>query len=162
MESAMKRNKTYFPQIGEEWDSHQNNQEENARKYADTLRWYRPRGFSKLARELESFANGKDSEFISEIEDDCDTLLTEWAQRVTRNSYIYFGVHESGSVGFWIMIDSAIEDANHIVSDSPRSRNDGPLPRGFTGLYVHISDHGNVSAYNYSRGRMTRELFAVV
>lgn len=158
----MKRNR-YLPVIGPEFDTHQDNLQGNAQSYADTLRHYRPRGFSKLARELESFASGKDSEFICEVEDAADSLLTEWAQRVTRNPYIFFGVHEhGGDAGFWINTDSAIEDADHIVCDSYRSRNDGELPTGFTGLYVHISDHGNVAAYVYSRGRKTRELFAVV
>jgi hypothetical protein len=139
--------------------------------YVDELRYYRPRGFSKLAIEGERMI-ARDARGVVDAFDHADfwkdgveALLTEWGRRVARNDYLSFGAfYESGdgSVGFMVNTDAAIEDADHVVDDSYRGRNDGELPKGFSGLYVHISDHGNVAAYTYSNGRKCRELFAVV
>jgi hypothetical protein len=92
-------------------------------------------------------------------------MLTSWARRVARHDFISFGPFpDSGDVGFSIDVDSAIGEADFTVDyGSLRLSDPAPeMPKGFSGMYVEISDHGNVSAYQYSRGRKTRELFAVV
>ena len=35
-------------------------------------------------------------------------------------------------------------------------------PRGFSGLVVDVTDHVNMTASMFSRGRKTRELFSIV
>ena len=157
------------PILGPAFDADQMNDGERIAAYVAELRYYRPRGFSKLAIEGERIARameGDDTakaceacEQADEWKDDVDTMLTEWARRVSRNPYIVFGCFpHSGDVGFMVDADAAIEDADHIVND--RSRDRQTTPRGFSGMLVHISDHGNVSAYHYSNGRNCRELFA--
>ena len=143
--------------------------EDLAQSMAGELEYYRPRGFSKLARELrrdaaicERSANddADASQRISEAVDEACDLLTEWARRVEQHGYISFAC-EGDFAGFRIDVDRALEDADFILDDTKRGASP-EMPRGFSGLYLHISDHGNVSAYRYSRGRKTRELFAVV
>lgn len=145
------------PVIGCAFDPDQMNEREGVASYIGELEYYRPRGFSKLRNEgnkLLSPAN--DLEWASEWMTDCDTLLTEWARRVERHDFICYGPFEhGGAVGFYIVTDNAIEEADLKVDDT------GQVPRGFSGLVIQISDHGNVTAYQYSRGK-SRELFAVV
>jgi hypothetical protein len=140
------------PSLGIAFDPDQLNERERADAYAAELRYYRPRGFAAVARDLER----ADLEFDYDAMHDADELLTEWARRVTRNPYIVFGPFpHGGAVGFYVDADSAVDDADLQVDDMSE------VPRGFSGLVVHVNDHGNVTAYRYSRGR-SRELFAVV
>lgn len=156
---------TRKPIIGEAFDGDQTNEAGRCYGYATELRYYRPRGFSALSRELETIAGRMergaeredDGQTASEIMNAADELLTEWARRKLRHDFVTFGpAPESGSVGFWIDVDSALADADLEIEAGAE------LPRGFSGLVVEITDHGNVTAANYSRGRRTRELFAVV
>lgn len=57
-------------------------------------------------------------------------------------------------------IDSAMENADIIVNDCSRKRQP-EIPDDFTGLLVHVSDHGNVSLYEYLNGNST-EIWAIV
>jgi hypothetical protein len=150
--------KTRRPIIGESFNPEQNNTFETSLLMAKELEYYRPRGFSKLANELRTLAfqsNDIDAaQSISEAIDEACDLLTTWAQRVARHDYIYFAC-ESDAAGFFIHFDARVS-ADLDVSDT------GEVPKGFSGLVAQVSDHGNVTAYNYSRGRQTRELFAIV
>ena len=156
------------PVIGYAFDPRRRDEPGVVQAYIKELEYYRPRGFSKLANEgkklAEAIAEGGPGnpheawEWISE----CELLLTQWAQKVERHNYIYFGsLPGDVRVGFRIDTDGAIEDADLLIDDSQR----GPvleLPKGFSGLLVHISDHSNVSACLCWHGRKTRELFEVV
>ena len=151
------------PVLGSAFKQDQTNDEERLTNYVYELRYYRPRGFSKLAHEGDTIIAGLQIDADGAAENACalmqeiDDMLTEWARRVTRNDFICFGPFEdSGSVGFYIDVESAKESADAIVGDT------GELPRGFSGLALQISDHGNVTGLAYSRGRCTREIFAVV
>ena len=166
--------KSRKPLIGGAFDSHFMNEAGCIASYLEDLRYYRPRGFSKLAREgatimvdLERIEAGKPSKHFtadvdvfqaaSEWKDEVDSFLTEWARRVTGNDYICFGPFEhGGSVGFYHAVESAIEDCD-LRLDAGDS-----VPRGFSGQVAFVTDHGNVSVQRFSRGRMTRELFAAV
>lgn len=150
------------PAIGPEFDSHQMNTAEIATAYAETLEYYRPRGFSKLARELYVLANRMlrgDADARDEslyVIQDAESLLSDWARRVAGHDYIAFGPFEhSGDVGFYYYVDGVFEDADLTLDAGD------PVPRGFSGLVAEITDHGNVTVSRYSRGRR-RELFSVV
>jgi hypothetical protein len=154
-----------FPIIGEAFDAHQMNDAGRLNSYAIELEHYRPRGFSALARSMRAMsdrfdadnARADDAELMDSMIDDAESLLTEWARRVARHDYIWFGPFaDSGSVGFNVDTESAREDAD-IVLDAGES-----VPRGFSGLAFFVNDHGNACAQTYSRGRMCRELFDVV
>lgn len=71
--------------------------------------------------------------------------------------YCYLGMHEGdgSDLGVWFASDSFEEDRHngeltHI-----------DLARGYTGLVYDVSDHGNVTIYQCSRGRC-REVLAIV
>lgn len=154
--------RTIVPVIGCAFDPDQRDEAGRIVAYLDELRYYRPRGFFKLAKEGELYVRSipddpVSADCVTEWMMECDTLLTEWARRVTRHDYIVYGPFEhGGAVGFYIDVDGALEDCAPLkVSDL------GEVPKGYTGLVCQVSDHGNVSAYLYSRGRY-RNLFNVV
>jgi hypothetical protein len=145
--------------IGPSFDQEQTNEEGRVENYISELRYRRPRGFAKLAKEgasiLRQYGNDEQT-FAFEWMQECDELLSAWAQRVTGSCYIAFGPFEhTGDVGFYALVESAQEDADLTVDDTSE------VPKGFSGLVAQVSDHGNVSIYLYSRGR-SRELFSVV
>lgn len=124
--------------------------------YISELEYYRPRGFSKLVREGRKLANAlilRDRDLESWCWQ-CDHCLTYYARMVAGHDYIAFG-RRGDAMGFCIDTDTAIEHCDLRVEDT------GDVPRGFSGLVIHVSDHGNVTAYRYSRGK-SRELFAIV
>lgn len=157
--------KSRKPIVGEAFAPHFMNDAGRIESYVAELRYYRPRGFAKLASEGDKFAAQLDSddcpidvmERVDSWIDDVESMLTEWAQRIERNSYIYFGSNDDGSsVGFWYSLESALDDCD-IRLDAGDS-----VPRGFSGMAAFVTDHGNVTIQTYSRGRMTRELLSVV
>jgi hypothetical protein len=165
-ETTMPR-KIKAPVIGPAFASDFTNDAGRASSYASELRYYRPRGFSKLAAELDALsrrldtdkARPNDADALFEAMDEADTLLTEYARRVLKHDYVWFGMRDysgDGSVGFWYDIDHALDDADLQVNAGDS------VPTGFSGMVAFVTDHGNVTIQNFSRGRMTRELFSVV
>lgn len=154
------------PIIGEAFDAHQMNDAERVHAYCRELEYYRPRGFSSLAREGATLFRqlsgdtcpADTAERMDSWIDAVESLLTEWAQRTMRNTYICFGPMSDawGGIGFYVAVESALDDCD-IRLDAGDD-----VPRGFTGQAAFITDHGNVAVRRYSRGRMTRELFDVV
>ena len=153
---------TRRPVIGCAFDPDFRNQTGIIEAYISELQYYRPSGFSKLVKEGEKYiraiaAERYDDDYSSEWMEDCDTLLTEWAQRAARNQYLIFGPFEhGGAVGFYVNTDGALGDCDLKVDDL------SDVPRGFSGMVCEVNDHGNVTAFTFSRGRMTRELFTIV
>lgn len=140
------------PIIGPAFDPDQMNEREQADAYAAELRYYRPRGFSRTARDLDR-AN---LEYVCDTMTAADDILTEWGRRVTRNPYLCFGPFpQGGAVGFYYDVDTALADVDMKVDSTAE------VPRGFSGLVAQISDHGNVTIYAYSRGRSREVLSAV-
>lgn len=164
MTKTLKHKRT--PLIGSAFDADFMNEAGRVASYLAELRYYRPRGFSALVKEGERTLAALESEVedvdfdashVDEWKSEVEDALTEWARRVTRNDYICFGPFEhNGSVGFYYVVDSALEDCD-IRLDAGDS-----VPTGFSGMAAFVTDHGNVTVQRYSRGRMTRELFAVV
>ncbi len=124
--------------------------------YRDELTYSRARGWQRLS--AEGIAHGVD---VDDWIDRVETFLTDWARRVSDHEFIRFGAAEAGNeVGYWIDAQSAIDAADCVLND--RRRGPPEVPKGFSGLLAHISDHGNVTLSRYSNGRRGRELFAVV
>ena len=71
--------------------------------------------------------------------------------------YFSFGAHEGDGAdyGWWLSSCFADEFDGLKVSDTAE------VPRGYTGEVLHVSDHGNMTLYAYSRGR-GREVWGVV
>lgn len=168
----MTRKSKRTPVIGSSFDCDQMNEPERIEAYIADLEYYRPRGFSKLAREgrkivRDMWDSADDTrtdawDFGGDWKSDVEDMLTAWARRIKRHDYISYGPFDhSGDVGFYIHAQGAIDDADFTIDHGQRGESP-EIPRGFSGLLVTITDHGNVSAFTYSRGRQCRELFAVV
>lgn len=161
----MSRRKMQKPVLGCAFDPDHMNEPGRIEAYISELQHYRPRKFATLRKEgkalLRKYNQGEDWDWSREWSEKCDMLLSEHAQRYGMEYVSYGPFEHGGAIGYMVNPQSAIEDADHIVNDRRNGRNDGDIPRGFTGLYVHINDHGNVSAYRYVRGK-SRELWSVV
>lgn len=72
--------------------------------------------------------------------------------------YAYFGAHEGDGedYGFWLSSGFESEFEGLKVDDLSR------VPKGYTGEVLHVNDHGNMTLYWYARGRMIREVWALV
>jgi len=86
------------------------------------------------------------------LNEDCFNLLNEIAP-----PYFYFGSHpgDGADFGFWLSDGFDMDFDGLKVSDLSE------IPKGYTGEILHINDHGNMSLYYASRGRL-REIWAVV
>jgi hypothetical protein len=147
-----------FPMLGSAFDSHQRDERENVQAYIDELQYYGKRRFAKLIQDGEMMLGNPDyrADCTNDWQNDCDSALSQWAQERTRCDYYQFGPFpNSGDIGFYVDVDSALSDADLRIDDLSE------LPRGFSGLAVQVNDHGNVTAWQVSNGRK-RELFAVV
>lgn len=147
------------PILGCAFDPDQRNERGIVEAYIRELEHYRPRGFAKLRNEgvtlLKKPDEHADWNWSSEWQNDCDQLLGEHAERCGM-PYVSFGPFEhGGAVGYYVDLESAKDDADLTVDDT------GQVPKNFTGLVLQVSDHGNVMALRYSRGK-SRELWAVV
>jgi hypothetical protein len=69
----------------------------------------------------------------------------------------YFGSHpgDGSDYGFWLD-ESFAEDFDGI-----KVENTSEVPRGYTGAVLHCNDHGNLTLYTASRGRL-HEVWAIV
>lgn len=70
----------------------------------------------------------------------------------------YFGSSEGDGAdfGFWISPDAirdAIHDGDLLVQDDGRGGRQDEIPLSYTGLVYHVSDHGNESLHQYTRGQ---------
>lgn len=66
--------------------------------------------------------------------------------------------------GYWSVnpdVQDAIEQADLVVNDNDRFAN-VVMPKRFTGLFVHVNDHGNVHCANYRNGEEVLEHWSVV
>lgn len=74
---------------------------------------------------------------------------------------MYAHIVDDGNGGISVLpdIEGLRDDADLIVDDSARMGDD--VPDGFTGLVMHVSDHGNVACLTYDQGK-SKEHWAVV
>jgi hypothetical protein len=97
----------------------------------------------------EDYFGAEDSGFdLEELTD----ALNEYAP-----TGFYFGSHPGDGADYgWWLSECFAEDFDGLRVDDLSE-----VPRGYTGEVLHVSDHGNMSLYAYSRGR-GREVWAVV
>lgn len=149
------------PVIGEAFRADMGDPEHTFHSLMYELQYYGPRRFKRLITACRAMAEAIEAnpddmpeghdDLINEV---CDAL-TDWAQ--THNEFLSFGTlaEYPECFGFSVDVESALSEADFRISDLAQ------LPKGATGLAVHVNDHGNVSAYRCARGR-AYELFAVV
>lgn len=71
--------------------------------------------------------------------------------------YFYFGPHQGDGADFgWWLSEGFENDFDGLkVSDTSE------VPSGFTGEVLHVNDHGNMTLYSASRGRL-HQVWAIV
>lgn len=126
--------------------------------FISELRAQRPlhRSHRKVIRSIEAdmrgpgefFEDGDASEAVNELMD----ALGDYAPEG-----FYFGSHpgDGADYGFWLSDDFVDEFDGERVSDTSE------VPRGFTGMVLHTNDHGNLTLYRATRGRLS-EVWAIV
>lgn len=104
--------------------------------------------FHALLKECDKYSEDGAADLVNDLFD----ALDEFAP-----PYCYFGAHEGdgSDYGFWPSLD-AIEGSDALkVSDLSE------VPRGYSGEVFLTNDHGNLTLYNYARGR-SREAWGIV
>lgn len=125
--------------------------------FLSELRAIAPRRAAKLEKEHAAAVRecGEDDALSETVNELFDTL-GEYCP-----PYCYFGAHEGdgSDYGVWVSWDSLEDDCRYgeVLKVSDTSE----IPRGYTGMVLHVNDHGNATLYRYSRGR-GREVWAVV
>lgn len=76
--------------------------------------------------------------------------------------YFYFGTHpgDGSDYGYWLS-DSFQDDFEGIIESCNGMRSVftqcgdtiDAMPKGYTGEFLHVNDHGNMTLYNCSHGR---------
>lgn len=116
-----------------------------------------PRSFKRAEyRKLINEANrltDYDSEEADEILQNLFDKLEHFAP-----PYGYFGAHpgDGADYGFWLS-----EDFPEDGFDGLRVNDTSEVPSDYTGEVLHVNDHGNMTLYVATRGKL-RELWAVV
>lgn len=116
------------------------------RKLAKASR--RIREFVPLLKKCDKYSEDDAADLVKDLFD----ALGEFAP-----PYCYFDAHEGdgSDYGFWPSFD-AIKDSDALkVSDLSE------VPRGYSGEVFLTNDHGNLTLYNYARGR-SREVWGIV
>lgn len=125
--------------------------EHHSKAIAGCLIHYVPDEFPTKAihDQLQSIIDSDDSET-----DEIDEIIEELNGLLELPAYCSIQFHE-GDLLCVPNVESAIEDIETKVNDS------GELPDGFTGEYLIISDHGNVTLM-VSDGKQSIEIWGVV
>lgn len=83
--------------------------------------------------------------------------------------FMYFGAHEGdgSDYGFWVDFDLESSYDGITENDKGEFYQDGKylgkeLPKDYTGHVLSVNDHGNMTLSIARRGRITKELWAVV
>jgi hypothetical protein len=124
------------------------------------LRQYKPRLSGHVCRDVPRSAWENEDHPYWDSEDAGYTLEELFdAMNSLAPEYVYFGASEGdgSDYGFWLnheAIDEALSCGDIIDYDK--------MPTGYSGLALQTSDHGNMSLYNVSRGRTTREVWGAV
>ena len=92
--------------------------------------------------------------------EDAEYDLEDLASRLDKHCppYCYFGANEGdgSDYGCWLSMDAiqdGLKSGELMLYDK--------MPKGYTGYVVDINDHGNVTLYKATRGRM-REIWSIV
>lgn len=71
--------------------------------------------------------------------------------------YFYFGAHPGDGADFGWWLSETIEQD----FDGLKVNDTSEVPKGYSGEVLHVNDHGNLTLYSASRGRL-HEVWAVV
>jgi hypothetical protein len=130
--------------------------------YADSLRLSKAerKQVTKIKHTASKIANGRFGDNDAYWQD----VVADWDLEalfdILNNhspAYAYFGSHPGNGAdyGFWLVEDWEESFDGIKVNDT------GEVPKGYTGEVLHVNDHGNVTLYVASRGRL-REVWALV
>lgn len=135
-----------------------------------SARWKRgkTRRIKKLLKEVREYLELDESaddyctetgfELVQDLESELDYFSPEYVSFRTNDG-------DGADFGFFPDIESVQEGirAGEILCQDDGARHSPAceVPRNYTGLYAHISDHGNLSLYRYTRGK-SRYLWGVV
>jgi hypothetical protein len=121
-----------------------------SRMYADNCptcgQWHDPEFDGDCREDSERYASYFDSESAQyDLNESLFDALNEYCP-----PYFYFGSHpgDGSDYGFWL--DENWEDS----SDGIKVSDSSEIPKGYTGEVAIVSDHGNVSLYRCSRGKL--------
>jgi hypothetical protein len=126
---------------------------------ANTLRLSRAerKQYNKLNKEWDTLP--MESSWTDEHIEQAEYMLEELFDILNNHApaYAYFGSHpgDGADYGFWLVEDWEESFDGIKVNDT------GEVPKGYTGEVLHVNDHGNVTLYVASRGRL-REVWALV
>lgn len=100
------------------------------------------------ADETDYFENGDADTDLESLFEILDSVAPEG---------FYFGANEGDGAdyGFWLS-STFVEDFDGLKVDDLSE-----VPTGYSGSVLHVSDHGNLTLYAYSRGR-GREIWGIV
>lgn len=103
-----------------------------------------------------------DCDVLSDDRDDAQTLsetadeACEFLNGLETRSYLYWGNNgEAGAFGLWANVESAEEDCEKFADGSE-------VPADFTGEWLQVSDHGNVSLYVRDESGKDSEVWGIV
>ena len=71
--------------------------------------------------------------------------------------YFYFGAHDGDGADFGFWLSEGFKEE----FDGLRVNDTSEVPRGFSGEVLHVNDHGNMTLYRATRGRL-REVWAII
>jgi hypothetical protein len=123
-------------------------------RFIDAIEYFAPRRAGKLRKELDTLTNEEDKDlFLNETLFDA---LNEYAP-----AYFYFGSHpgDGCDYGFWL---SEQWDQDLIDNGGIKVNDLSELPKGFTGEFAVVNDHGNATLYYRSANWRIVEVWAVV
>jgi len=113
------------------------------------------------ARRFDPSAYDDDDLAASNAADDLLTDLMNAAEDYLP-AYAHIGMAEGDGacLGVWASLESLSEDAR-FGDGVLKVADTGEVPRGYSGFVMDVNDHGNVTLYRASRGKL-REIWAIV
>ena len=113
----------------------------------------------KAVRKIQSRINRADSDDLYWQDEVSDFDLEELFDILNAHSlpYFSFSAHEGDGADYGYWLSSSFDED----FDGLKVFDTSEVPRGYTGEVLHVSDHGNMTLYAYSRGR-GREVWGVV
>lgn len=115
------------------------------------------RKIAKRVRKIENGRYGEQDAYWADETADWDLEALTGILNNCAPTGFYFGSHpgDGADFGYWLS-ESFAEDFDGLKVDDTSE-----VPPGFSGEVLHINDHGNMSLYRATRGRL-RELWAIV
>ena len=109
------------------------------------------REFSKLTEMDRDDMSAEQVEELDEVVDDLRTLAEGYTPPLC-----YLGATEGDGACLGVWPDADVLNSTHDDEDLGITRvsDTGDVPKGHTGLVLHVNDHGNATLYQATRGRL--------